>query len=136
MPNADTRASVIRAEIQELASETPRISAVESLGSLGYLSAMKHCVAMVGNTSSGFVEASYFPKPVINLGDRQRGRHLTPNITQTPIERGRIVEAVDGIRSASADDQVSIYGDGNAAASIMTILRQHIIPSIRGASPT
>ena len=135
MPNADTRASVIRAELQQLASETPRISAVESLGSLGYLSAMRHCVAMVGNTSSGFVEASYFPKPVINLGDRQRGRHLTPNIIQTPIERGRIIEAVAGIQSASPSDHTRIYGDGHSAASIMTILREHIIPSIRGATP-
>jgi len=85
---------------------------------------MKHCNFMLGNTSSGFVEASYFAKPVINLGDRQKGRFETPNIITTPIEKNAIIDAIKKIRITKPKKENHIYGDGNTAKKIVQILKQ------------
>ena len=53
----------------------------------GWLSCMKHCSFLLGNTSSGFVEALYFPKKVINLGVKQQGRIITKNIINCAIKK-------------------------------------------------
>jgi GDP/UDP-N,N'-diacetylbacillosamine 2-epimerase (hydrolysing) len=52
---------------------------------------------MLGNTSSGFVEAAFFPKWVINLGNRQKGRLLTENIISVPFSSKKIIDAVKKI---------------------------------------
>ena len=55
---------------------------------------MKHCKFMLGNSSSGFVEASYFLKYVINVGDRQKGRILTKNIVSCSFDKKSIYEFI------------------------------------------
>jgi len=73
--NADTDGRVINRLIDEYAERQPgRCLAVASLGSLRYLSAMKYASAVIGNSSSGIVEAPSFRIPTINIGDRQKGR--------------------------------------------------------------
>lgn len=73
--NADTDAQVINRLIDEHLEKHPeRCLAVASLGALRYLSAMKYATAVIGNSSSGIVEAPSFKIPTINIGDRQKGR--------------------------------------------------------------
>ncbi|MBI1767956.1 MAG: UDP-N-acetylglucosamine 2-epimerase (hydrolyzing) [Bacteroidetes bacterium] len=122
MPNADAMGNMIRRNINEFASRTPQAKVVESFGTVGYLSCMKHCLMMVGNTSSGFIEASFFPKFVINLGDRQKGRILTPNIYSCAIKRQEIIMAVKSYREIQSSSGNTLYGDGNAAIKIMNVL--------------
>ena len=124
MPNADTMGKIVRQAILEFVNNTPNAIAVESFGTLGYLSCMKHCTFLLGNTSSGFVEASYFPKYVINLGERQKGRILTSNINQCIIEKGAILKAVNEYTQFDSTPKINIYGDGNAAKKIITILKK------------
>ncbi|MGB1700195.1 MAG: UDP-N-acetylglucosamine 2-epimerase, partial [Nannocystaceae bacterium] len=135
MPNADTRSQSIRDMFTRLASERANISAVENLGTRGYLSAMKHCAAMVGNTSSGYVEASFFPKVVIDLGERQRGRIQTSNITRTPIDRRGIVNAIRNITPIESPSECHIYGDGDTAAKIVRILHEQVLPQTQEIPP-
>jgi GDP/UDP-N,N'-diacetylbacillosamine 2-epimerase (hydrolysing) len=123
MPNADTMGSMIREKLLEFIERNEQAIGVESLGTIGYLSAMKHCAFMLGNTSSGFVEASYFPKFVINLGERQTGRIITPNIINTPILKDSILNAVTKIKSSSLPEKVAVYGEGDAAVKIVRILK-------------
>src|SRR5690606_31527737 len=85
LPNTDTMGQLIRDKILAFGKKYPEIKIVESFGMLGYLSCMKHAKFLLGNTSSGFVEATFFPKYVINLGDRQKGRLETKNIFTIPI---------------------------------------------------
>ena len=85
MPNADVNGSMIRSHLEKFVIINKNAIAVKSLGMIGYLSCMKYCRMMLGNSSSGFVEASFFSKYVINLGKRQDGRILTPNIKSIPI---------------------------------------------------
>jgi GDP/UDP-N,N'-diacetylbacillosamine 2-epimerase (hydrolysing) len=124
MPNADTMGNMVREALQQFIANTPNAIGVESFGALEYLSCMKHCAMMLGNTSSGFVEAAFFPKWVINLGERQRGRILTPNILQTPIDKTAILNAVRKIANSDNPKPNPIYGTGNAAQRIVTILKE------------
>lgn len=125
MPNADTDAHRIRAIWQSLLSDAPFATAVESLGSLVYLSCMKHCAFMLGNTSSGYIEAAYFAKQVIDLGDRQTGRIVTPNICRSPIELRSILECVDRVATGEPCVPTQIYGDGHAASRIVRLLKDY-----------
>jgi GDP/UDP-N,N'-diacetylbacillosamine 2-epimerase (hydrolysing) len=124
MPNADTMGAIIRTAFQNFIQTGTNAVAVESFGTIGYLSCMKYCSFMLGNTSSGFVEASYFPKYVINLGERQTGRILTPNIRNCPIDADSIVKAAGEFNSMEMKGESGIYGQGNTARRIVEIIKQ------------
>ena len=95
MPNADTMGDFIRKEFLNFKERKSNVFCVESFGAIGYLSCMKYCTMMLGNTSSGFVEASFFPKYVINLGKRQLGRIITDNIKNCELKKELILEAIN-----------------------------------------
>ena len=119
MPNADPGSDVIRNVIYKFSKENKkRIKIFENLGNKAYLSAMKYCSMMVGNTSSGFVEASFFSKKVINLGDRQQGRIITKNIINCEINSEQIIKKVYS-KIADLRTLESIYGNGNASSLII-----------------
>lgn len=126
MPNADTSGLVIRKAIEDFSKINKEIITVESFGMEGYLSCMKHCDFLLGNSSSGFVEASFFPKWVINVGHRQVGRLLTSNILQTEIDKKQILDAVNKVRTLSVPPKVNLYGNGCAAKKIIAILKKII----------
>lgn len=123
MPNADTSGMVIRKKLQQLASTRKNIVLVENFGSVGYLSCMKYCEMLLGNTSSGFYDASFFPKWVINLGRRQDGRLRTPNIVDVGFNAKDIVEAVKAITGKPVPVFEPVYGCGDAASKIIKILK-------------
>jgi GDP/UDP-N,N'-diacetylbacillosamine 2-epimerase (hydrolysing) len=123
MPNADTMGNMIREKLIVFIKQNKNAIGVESLGTLGYLSCMKHCSFMLGNTSSGFVEASYFPKYVVNLGRRQLGRLKTENIYNCQLKKNKIIEAVNNYKTFRSPKHIDIYGDGMAANKIISILK-------------
>lgn len=124
MPNADTMGTMIRKKISEYSLYNNRVKVVESFGMKGYLSCMKHCSFLLGNTSSGFVEAAFFPKWVINIGDRQKGRLLTDNIISIEARKTAIINAVEHIKSSTIKFDCNIYGKGNAALNIANTLKE------------
>jgi GDP/UDP-N,N'-diacetylbacillosamine 2-epimerase (hydrolysing) len=132
MPNADTTGSMIRERLQAFIAASPNATGIESFGTLGYLSCIKYCLFMLGNTSSGFVEASYFPRRVINLGNRQQGRLQSAHITTVPVTKEAILGAVRQVESAAPLPLQRIYGEGNTAASIVRILKEEIAPYLKG----
>ena len=128
MPNSDTGSQPIRETFSNLASSNPNIFTTENLGTIGYLSAMKHCLMMVGNTSSGFVEASFFPKTVINLGERQTGRIITANIINTKIAKNEILNAISqNCHNHYESEKIQIYGDGLTAEYICKEIQNNIL---------
>ena len=124
LPNTDTMGDVIRNELKRFQVAAPQVKLVESFGMIGYLSCMKYASFLLGNTSSGFVEASFFPKWVINIGNRQEGRIVTQNILNVPVKKEHILKAVTVVESTPLPYGTNIYGDGNAAANIVTIIKQ------------
>jgi len=76
----------------------------------------------LGNTSSGFVEASYFPKKVINLGQRQNGRIMTGNILNSAVDKKSIIKSVEKIERIEIDTNQNIYKKGITADNIMDVI--------------
>lgn len=73
---------------------TDRVLVSPSLGQLRYLSAMKHCAAVVGNSSSGIIEAPSFHIPTVNIGDRQKGRHRADSVIDVIPQPEPLAEAI------------------------------------------
>ena len=79
--NADAGGAEINARIDAVCAKSGgRYAAFTSMGVLRYLSAMKYCAAVIGNSSSGVVETPSLGVPCVNIGDRQKGRILSANI--------------------------------------------------------
>jgi len=100
--NADTDGEVINEMIDTYAAVNPeRCLAVASLGLQRYLSAMKICSAVVGNSSSGILEAPIFKVPTVNIGDRQKGRLRVKSIIDCEADANAISQAIDTALSES-----------------------------------
>lgn len=123
MPNADTAGNMVRQELINNFSNSDRIFLVENLGSISYFTAMKYCSFLLGNTSSGIIEAASFSKFVINLGNRQKGRVHGSNVINIPVNKEKILEAVNKIEILPGLDNKNIYFNGGAAIKIINILK-------------
>jgi len=126
-PNADHQGRSILQKIQDFVLHHPRAWFVANLGQQGYFSLMGQVAAMVGNSSSGMIEAASFGLPVVNIGSRQRGRVHGQNVLNVGYERKEISE---GIRRAtqppfklSLANMKNSYGDGQAAEKIVSKLK-------------
>jgi UDP-N-acetylglucosamine 2-epimerase (non-hydrolysing) len=97
----------------------------ESLGSL-YPGVMATADALVGNSSSGILEAASFGLPVVNVGARQQGREHAGNVIDCPEERDSIRLSIERALSAefrrTASLVVNPYGDGHSAARIADVV--------------
>ncbi len=126
--NTDTNAHVIADRIRYFAQGNNRARIVESFGTRAYFSLMKYASAMVGNSSSGVIEAASFRLPVVNVGNRQKGRLHGKNVIDVGNSSS---EVLAGIQQALAPsfrqglrDLVNPYGDGHAADRIAEVLRR------------
>lgn len=122
-PNADTRhRDVIRA-IEGFAASSERYSVVQSLGSRAYFTLMERAAAMVGNSSSGIIEAASFRLPVVDVGRRQQGRIRAANVVHVEPDRAAIVAGIERAISPEfrreLDGLSNPYGDGHASERIV-----------------
>jgi UDP-hydrolysing UDP-N-acetyl-D-glucosamine 2-epimerase len=126
-PNADTEGRIIAARIQDFVAHHPNSRYVANLGTTAYLSMMHHCAAMVGNSSSGIVEAASFQLPVVDVGSRQRGRIHAANVIHSELKAEAVVRAIR--LALSPDFRQALeglrnpYGDGKAAHRIVQVLK-------------
>lgn len=126
MPNADTMGSVIRARLENLVKKNEKIIGVESFGTLGYFSCMKHCSFLIGNTSSGLIEAPSLHKYVINVGKRQAGRARSKNVFDSPFQVNEILNLATKVEKLRDYDGSNIYASthGSVSSKIVSILKQ------------
>jgi GDP/UDP-N,N'-diacetylbacillosamine 2-epimerase (hydrolysing) len=124
MPNADTNGSTIRQAFHKLQQQSENVVLVENFGSRGYFSCMKHCSFLLGNTSSGILEAASFGKYVINIGDRQRGRVSGKNVFHCPISKDEILDHIAYVELLPDFKESNIYWKGGAASQIISVLKQ------------
>jgi len=98
MANADAQGALINSRLQTACAENPeRFRWIPHLGHRRYLSCLKYFTVMIGNSSSGLTEAPSFRLPVVNIGDRQRGRVKAANVIDVPGSQAAILK---GIRKA------------------------------------
>jgi UDP-N-acetylglucosamine 2-epimerase (non-hydrolysing)/GDP/UDP-N,N'-diacetylbacillosamine 2-epimerase (hydrolysing) len=129
--NADAEGARINARLRSFCAENPRkFTWVAHLGHRRYLSCLKYFAVMVGNSSSGLTEAPSFRLPVVNIGDRQRGRVRAANVIDVPCTEAAIVRALR--RAMSPRFHGSLRGmrnpydrsrDGRASERIKNVLR-------------
>lgn len=127
MPNADTNGRMIRKLINEYVATHPQAQAFENLGTQGYFSLASHAAAMVGNSSSGIIEAASFKLPVVNIGTRQKGRTHARNVINVGYNHAEILagitQALEPAFRKQLDDLVNPYGDGCASERIIAKLK-------------
>ena len=126
MPNADAGGAAVATAIRGLCAARPRAWLVENLGTAAYFGLMRAAPAMLGNSSSGIIEAGSFALPVVNVGDRQRGRLHGPNVVDAALDGQQVAEAVQrALRPEfrdALDAMTNPYGDGHAAERIVARL--------------
>jgi GDP/UDP-N,N'-diacetylbacillosamine 2-epimerase (hydrolysing) len=124
LPNADTNSTIIRNKFLQLANDqNNRVLCIENLGSKGYFSAMKYCSFLVGNSSSGIIEAASFNKWVINLGDRQKGRYHSDNVLNAPFNNKIIISIISKIEPSLFYSGENIYYQEDVSKKICSILK-------------
>ena len=97
-PNADPHNSIVLRRITRFAAMASNRTIVTNLGQQDYFSVMHYAGAMVGNSSSGIIEAPSFRLPVVNIGERQRGRLRAANVVDVPA--GAPVSIARGVEKA------------------------------------
>lgn len=122
-PNADTSSNSMRKKIMDFGNTNPNVIIVENFGTKGYFSCMQYCSFLMGNTSSGIIEAASLGKYVINLGDRQKGRAASENVITVPVEKAAILAACDTVKSKNYHfSGENIYYKKNVAETIIKLL--------------
>ena len=125
MPNADTLGSVFRKTILEAKDKHPeRITLIENFGKINYFNAMHYAYLLIGNTSSGIIEAASFKKYVVNVGDRQKGRMQGTNIVNVAFDSNKIYKKVFETLKLGPYKGENVYYKNSAAKSIINILKQ------------
>ena len=126
-PNADLGGRELVGQIERFTATYPNASAFASLGQLRYLSCMKHFDGIVGNSSSGVLEAPSLHKGTVNIGDRQRGRIQAASIINCLPRQIDIRNAIHKLLSpqfqATLEGTVSPYGAGGASVRIVDIIK-------------
>ena len=132
--NADEGGRTINHAIEKFASQNKKkYCVVKSLGQLKYLSAMKYVELLIGNTSSGIIEAASFHKPVVNIGDRQKGRLQSGNVINCNIEQieNAITQALSNDLVKRCAKSINAYGEGQGAEKIVQQLESQPLGCVK-----
>ncbi|MCO1601326.1 UDP-N-acetylglucosamine 2-epimerase [Desulfosporosinus nitroreducens] len=128
--NADANGRAINKKIDEYCQKKENAIAFTSMGVLRYLSAMKYCEMVIGNSSSGIVETPSFNKPTINIGDRQKGRICANSVICCEPEKNVIIESINTARTQKFKqdiaNQISPYGDGKTSGKIIAVIKDFL----------
>jgi GDP/UDP-N,N'-diacetylbacillosamine 2-epimerase (hydrolysing) len=120
-PNADAGSD----EILRAMTEIPLPQGSVTLTHLGrplFCAAMHHCRLMVGNSSSGIIEAATLGARVLNVGDRQHGRETGANVMHVPVDEAAIFQGAKTLLALSKQSFKNVYGYGDAGTKIIQIL--------------
>lgn len=124
MPNADTSGNVMRQIYESYKQDNQRVILVENFGTLGYFSCIKHSKLVIGNSSSGIIEAASFQKYVVDIGDRQKGRATSGNIIHASNDSRSIEGAILQGLSKGDFTGTNIYDKGGASKKIIEVIKQ------------
>lgn len=128
MPNADTSGRIIGQKLRDFAGSRPAVRCMDTLGTQVYFSLMACAAAMVGNSSSGIIEAPSFGLPVVNIGTRQAGRVRGRNVIDVGYARAAIAEGIArALKPAFRESLKGVpnpYGEGRAAGMITERLKE------------
>jgi GDP/UDP-N,N'-diacetylbacillosamine 2-epimerase (hydrolysing) len=120
-PNADTGSY----EIQNIIDKFKKLNLIKSLVNIprhDYLSLLSYAEILIGNSSSGIIEAASLSTPVVNIGQRQNLREKNANVIDSCFNENLLIEAIKKAKKLSNKDWVNVYGNGNAGEKIKLFL--------------
>ncbi len=134
--NADNEGRSINKILEEFVSKNKdKALLFTNMGQLFYLSTMKHADAVIGNSSSGIIEAPSLKTPTINIGNRQKGRIKAESIIDCKPEYKDIKKALEIIKSKKFKEKIkkikSPFGDGKAAEKILKVLKNFNLSDVK-----
>lgn len=134
-PNADTEGRTISKMIDDyVSSHSGQAVAHMSLGQLRYLSAVKHVDGVIGNSSSGIIEAPSLKTGTVNIGDRQRGRVRAESVIDCEPNADSIRVGLEKLFSHQFKERLlevdNPYGGGNVSKKIVDRLRTYPLTNI------
>ena len=130
--NADTNGRIVNELIDKYAAQnSERACAFVSLGQKRYLSALKYCRIVIGNSSSGIIEAPSFGKPIINIGDRQKGRICADSVINCGYTQQEIQQAMETALTKEFENKArncrNPYEKENTAANIISVIKDYLL---------
>lgn len=120
--NADPGGRAVNAEVEAWAGGRANVELRDALGAV-YLPLMARCEAVVGNSSSGLLEAPSVRVPTVNIGDRQAGRTAGPSVIHAEAHPAYIRRALARAFAREVSSFDNPYGDGHSAERIVEALR-------------
>lgn len=124
--NADTGGDIVNEILRNFAAEHKNTFFVANLGMVRYLSAVKYARFVLGNSSSGIIEAPVLGTPTVNIGDRQSGRMMAKTIVNCQPVKDDIVKAI--AQAVQMDHIASYeYGDGTTSGKIVAIIKDFLL---------
>ncbi len=124
--NADAGGHEINKCLEKYANEHKNVKVVASLGSLKYYSALKYARMVIGNSSSGIIEAPSFHIPTVNVGDRQKGRTQAESVINCKTDRKSIISAIDKAMLMDCGTVTNPYGTGNTVKRMVQKIQEVI----------
>ena len=129
--NADTEGRSLNEKIRNYVAGKTNAMMIDHMGAQGYYSAMEHASLMIGNSSSGILEAASFGLPVVNIGNRQAGRERSANTLDVMGSKSAILNAVELALSPgflkTCEARENVYGDGSAAPRISSLVADFLV---------
>ena len=131
-PNSDAGNREIINVIDSYVSKHDNLFTFKNLDRLNYINLLRYATSLIGNSSSGLLEAPSFNLPAINIGSRQRGRISAESVIYIDHNKKNIVEAIDKVRNDTnfiemVNKCVSPYGNGNTTEKVIRVLKNLII---------
>ncbi len=121
--NADAGGRAINEMLHQYSKTYGNLRTVDSLGMRRYLSAVRHSKFVIGNSSSGIIEAPALGVPTVNIGDRQKGRARGKSVIDCPAESKAIIAAINEALKADLEAVDDTYGNGNTSGKIVEIMK-------------
>ena len=130
--NADLQGMIYNRVFENLAIKyNGRVRLVASLGKLNYFAAMKNCDFLLGNTSSGIIEAASFGKWVVNIGERQKGRLRSGNVLDVPYDLIKINESIETVASKGGFSGENIYQSPDTVSRIIALIKTYVHKNLK-----
>lgn len=129
--NADVEGRKINKLLETYINHHDNAVSFDSLGVIRYLSAMRYCAMVIGNSSSGLIEAPSFGVPTINIGDRQKGRIQGDSVINCASNADEIKDAIcmaltDEFKK-KAESGNNPYGDGDTSKRIVDKIKEFLL---------
>lgn len=132
LSNADASGRLLSQQIKAYAeTHADRCKAFVMLGTQKYFSVLQAVDVIIGNSSSGLIEAPLFNKPCVNIGSRQDGRLKAENVIDCAATSDAIYQAIQHALTLKFQQVKSLYGHGDASYKIKDIIKQTDLTTLR-----